>query len=72
MIYSRHDPNTGWHMPTGRFRDVKKLIWLLVALLAVGVSACAGGTSDSTSTTMLQAAGGDLAGLDVDVHQAPG
>jgi len=50
---------------------VKKSILLVAAVLALGVTACSGGSA-TTTTTMVQAVGTGLSGVQADVHRAPG
>lgn len=47
---------------------MKKIVWLIVAMLAFGVTACSGGSA----TTANQEPGTGLSGVQADVHQAPG
>jgi hypothetical protein len=44
-------------------------IWMLI--LALGLAACGGSTTDEVPPAAGGAAGLDLSGLNLDVHQAP-
>lgn len=46
---------------------MKLTLWLLVVILSLG--ACNG---EATVTTAISAAGTDLSGINLEVHQAPG
>jgi hypothetical protein len=46
---------------------VKRIMWLLIVML--GVTACNGGTAVTTTTSAPAAV---MAGLSLEVHQAPG
>jgi len=48
---------------------MRTTIWLL--LLALGLAACGGGATTSTSGNSVDAGGLELSGLSLDVHQAP-